>query len=215
MEYCDGPNLAEFIAAQGPLPLSVTKQLLGQLASALVHAHQAGVVHRDLKPGNVILHRDGFLKLVDFGLARSFAQPEAGLTVYGQIMGTPRYMAPEQLMGARGDEKSDLFALGCLTCEMLTGRPLFRSRRIEELLQERAGWEVPARHEIRGDLDEELFDVVRGCLQPSPADRQVDLEAIVAWGHPLEESLLTAVRPRADALLARYLANADDPTVRE
>ncbi len=124
MEYVEGAAL------RGPLPVADVLRLAGQIADALEHAHRQGIVHRDLKPSNILLTRSG-IKVLDFGLAKR--QPSglvAGeshptLTVEGAVLGTPRYMAPEQIEGKPADERSDIFAFGLLLYEMLTGQHPF------------------------------------------------------------------------------------------
>lgn len=192
MEFCDGLTLADFIKAHGPLPDDVTWAILGQLSSALWCAHEAGVAHRDLKPSNVMLQRDGVVKLTDFGLARDASVSNTSLTGHGQVLGTPRYMAPEQLGGARGDNRVDLYALGCLTYELITGGPLFPARRFDELMRQRFRWTLPQADEIRAGLDPELYDLLAACLADRPEDRTVDLRTICRRARPVDASLLAA-----------------------
>src|SRR5579884_2971981 len=123
MRHVRGRSLAEALAQDGPFPLDRALRILGQIASALDFAHAQGVVHRDLKPGNILLEPNDHANLVDFGIAR--AGDGTQLTRVGQIAGTPRYMAPEQIQGATADARSDLYALGILAYELLTGRVPF------------------------------------------------------------------------------------------
>jgi serine/threonine protein kinase len=135
MEYLEGETLAERLA-KGPLPLEQTLQFGTEIADALEKAHRKGIVHTDLKPGNVMLTRSG-VKLLDFGLAK-FLQPEAPIesltlaptatkevTREGTILGTLSYMAPEQLEGKKADPRTDIFALGATLYEMATARKAF------------------------------------------------------------------------------------------
>jgi len=190
MEFCDGPTLAEFIKAHGPLPDDLTRAILGQLASALMCAHATGVAHRDLKPANVMMRRDGVVKLTDFGLARCAELQGTSLTAQGQVLGTPRYMAPEQLGGDRGDERVDLYALGCVAYEMVTGKPLFPARRFADLMRQRFRWSLPAKDEIRTDLDEGIYRLLTECLTDWPEDRVFRLGGIVDWAKPIDPALL-------------------------
>jgi CRP-like cAMP-binding protein len=192
MEFCDGVTLADFLKVHGPLPDDVTRAILGQLAAALLYAHQAGVAHRDLKPSNVMLQRDGVVKLTDFGLARDASVSNSSLTGHGQVLGTPRYMAPEQLGGARGDQRVDLYALGCVTYELVTGGPLFPARRFDELMRQRFRWTLPSADQIREGLDRELYGLIATCLEERPEDRMVPLDFISGWARPIDPALLTA-----------------------
>src|SRR5262249_2427667 len=120
MEYVDGPSLAEIL----PLPLPRALELARQAASALSYAHAQGVVHRDLKPANMLVDREGRLKITDFGLAGLVADdPEWALTRSGQGMGTPQYAAPEALRGEAADPRMDVYSLGAVLYELVSGRP--------------------------------------------------------------------------------------------
>src|SRR5579859_6752118 len=130
MEYAPGPTLADVLSTDKKLPLVRALNIARRLAWALEASHRAGVVHRDVKPGNVILAPDPELgeepKLIDFGLAKlATAAPEEALTRTGQIVGTPYYMSPEQVAGKPVDARSDVYALGCLLYHMVAGRPPF------------------------------------------------------------------------------------------
>src|SRR5207248_1341038 len=139
MEFLDGEPLSERLArgrAGSPLKLEETLEIAIAIAGALDAAHRAGVVHRDLKPGNIVLTRSG-PKLLDFGLARVAALSQAGrtltepptvtspLTAHGTLIGTIQYMEPEQLEGEQADGRADVFAFGCVLYEMLTARKAF------------------------------------------------------------------------------------------
>src|SRR5207245_8887428 len=133
MELIDGEPLAARIA-RGPIPPREAAELATGILDALEAVHARGIIHRDLKPSNVFVTRHG-VKLLDFGLARG--QPHdlditAAVTLPGVVVGTPRYMAPEQLAGREADARADLFAVGCLLFEMLTGRPAFQGRTLAE-----------------------------------------------------------------------------------
>jgi len=125
LAFVDGSTLAQRLRHDGAVPAPVAASIAADVAGALAHAHRAGVVHRDVKPGNVLIDRDGRVQLVDFGIARLLADAAARETVAGQVMGTLRYMAPEQLAGASVDERTDLYALGLVLYELLAGHPAF------------------------------------------------------------------------------------------
>jgi serine/threonine-protein kinase len=124
MEYVEGTSLKELIRARGRLPLNITLSVGKQLARALEVAHEQGIIHRDIKPQNIAVEADGVLKVMDFGIARLAARkPESGMTQAGTVVGTPEYMAPEQLSGGSVDQRVDIYAAGCVLYECLTGQP--------------------------------------------------------------------------------------------
>jgi serine/threonine-protein kinase len=143
MEYVAGETLAELIArAQIPTPRALA--IAADIADALDHAHRAGVVHRDIKPANIVVAEDGRVKVLDFGLAKPESSPASGdestampsLTATGAVAGTGPYMSPEQMRGEELDGRTDIFALGCVLYEMLTGRRAFPARDIASLVDQ-------------------------------------------------------------------------------
>src|SRR5262245_49911050 len=157
MELVEGPTLAERIAG-GSIPMSEALPIARQIAEALEAAHAHGIVHRDLKPANVRVRADGTVKVLDFGLARlmdvrldgDISQHPTATTLAisrsGMIMGTPAYMSPEQAKGEHVDARTDIWALGCVLYEMLTGRPAFIRETIAEtlgrIIESEPAWET-------------------------------------------------------------------------
>ena len=124
MEYVEGTSLKDLIGARGRLPLNIALSVGKQLSRALEVAHEQGIIHRDIKPQNIVVEADGVLKVMDFGIARrAVRKPESGVTQAGMIVGTPQYMAPEQVSGGDVDHRVDIYAAGCVLYECLTGRP--------------------------------------------------------------------------------------------
>src|SRR5438876_7731094 len=192
MEFVEGPPLA------GPLPLEKAVEYAGQILDALDAAHRKGITHRDLKPGNILVTKQG-IKLLDFGLAKQSAPLTeadatltAALTSRGQILGTLQYMSPEQLHGQDADPRSDLFSFGCVLYEMLTGKCAFEGRSAASVIAAIRERE-PAPLEVAPPLER----VVRRCLAKDPDQRfqnARDLKAALTWAmEPASAS--SALRP--------------------
>lgn len=132
MEFCEGKELRDIMLENKTLPIELTLRFFKQMLAAMAVAHSEGIVHRDLKPGNMLITRRGGLKILDFGLAK--VQDIKGVTVTGQFLGTPLYISPEQAQGFKVDTRSDIYSLGVILYEMLTGVPPFKDENISTLL---------------------------------------------------------------------------------
>jgi len=179
MAFYDGETLAARLShePEGRLPIAEAASIAGQLASALAAAHAAGVVHRDLKPDNMMLARGGRVKLLDFGLAKWAEAPT--VTERGVVVGTAAYMAPEQLRGSESGAAGDLWAFGVVLYHMLTGqRPFGGERRgmVHAILYE----DPPPVRDLRPDVPEALERIVSRCLAKEPQERYPDADAILA-----------------------------------
>jgi eukaryotic-like serine/threonine-protein kinase len=177
MEYLDGPTLDALVRANGPLAPARAVYLLQQLCGALEEAHAAGLVHRDLKPGNVIVAALGgqrdVAKLLDFGLVQDLsAEVDDRLTRTGTILGTPAYMSPEQAAGESAvDARGDVYSLGAVAFFALTGRPPFQGKALGQLLAAHRSEMPPALADLRPDVPADLAAVVARCLAKDPKDR--------------------------------------------
>ncbi|MBI1312832.1 protein kinase [bacterium] len=171
MGYVDGESLADRVR-RGPLPPREAAELLRQVADAIEYAHRHGVVHRDLKPGNILLTQDGQPRVTDFGLAKT-VEGDSGLTASGQILGTPGYMPPEQASGQIRDvgPLSDLYSLGAVLYCLLTGRPPFQSARVIETLQQVVENPPVSPRLLNPAVDLDLETIVLKCLEKQPAHR--------------------------------------------
>ncbi|RPI10027.1 MAG: serine/threonine-protein kinase, partial [Acidobacteriales bacterium] len=173
MEYVEGRSLDQVIPPAG-LPLKQALAYAIQITGALAQAHAAGIIHRDLKPRNVMVTREGLVKLLDFGLARR-AQPaghDSGpLTMEGQIVGTPSYMSPEQVRGNPVDHRSDIFSFGTLLYEMVTGRAAFHRGSAVETMNAILTSDPPPPSEGSGPVPFAIESIIRRCLEKAPEDR--------------------------------------------
>lgn len=186
MEYVEGESLEDVIESERVLTYKEVADLVIQLGSALDHAHDAGVVHRDIKPGNVLIDRNGRPKIADFGVAR---QATSTLTATGTIIGTPAYMSPEQITGHSVTGASDQFALAILVYEMLTGRKPFSGEGATTVLY-RIVHEAPAApRDVQKNLPPALDAAVMRALAKDPAER---FENCSAFARALREGLRAA-----------------------
>ena len=181
MELLGGTSL-EARLDQGALPLHEIYALGALVADALQHAHQQGILHRDLKPGNVMLTSAGHAKLLDFGIAllSGAGGGTAKLTRTGTFVGSLPYMAPEQLMGDADGVTTDVYALGVLLFEMATGRRPFVKERPEALMFEIVGNAPPSVRSLRPDAPDELGRLVAACLEKEPTRRPESAAAVAA-----------------------------------
>jgi serine/threonine-protein kinase len=168
------------LVARGRLPFDRVRELGRQLASGLAAAHDAGIVHRDLKPQNILIGGNDHLYVSDFGLAKSMEASAAGLTRPGEFLGTPRYIAPEQVEGGTVDQRVDIYAVGLILYEMLTGDTPFDAPSAIELMMKRVRERPKSPRAIVADVPEDLERVVMRCLERDPAARYADAHEIEA-----------------------------------
>jgi serine/threonine protein kinase len=183
MELVDGYTLRDLVAEQGPLPVGWAAAIAGQVAAVLAIAHQRGILHRDIKPQNVMLTRDGTTKVLDFGVAGIISQP---ITSTGVAVGTPGYMAPEQLHNLPAIPRTDLYALGCLLYEMLAGEPVFTATSPAGLIRMHLEQAPPPLR--RRDVPPQLESLLWQLLDKDPGRRPAD-------AHEVYDLLLPFVSP--------------------
>lgn len=200
MGYVNGESLEQRLR-RGPLDSETAKNLLVQLANALDYAHQQGIVHRDVKPDNVLIERGtGVAKLTDFGIAKRSTGGET-LTGTGLLMGTPKYMSPEQASGDRDlDARSDIYALGLVGYAMLTGRPPFDGGSVQEILTQQVTREAPSLRKLFPDLESGLTVGIERALRKDPAQRWMTAQAMALAlgdedGDDLESISSRRIRP--------------------
>jgi tetratricopeptide (TPR) repeat protein/predicted Ser/Thr protein kinase len=179
MEFIEGVDLKQIVRRDGPLPRERAIELIRQVADALRAAHEAGVVHRDLKPQNVLVDASNRAWIADFGISRSIDHGQT-MTEAGALVGTVAYMSPEQAHGDVADHRSDIYALGLILYEMLTGEPPFKSDNPLSQLMKRVAQEVPTVELTRSDLPGWLVHLVARCVARDPADRYQSVAELLA-----------------------------------
>ncbi|HTJ75682.1 MAG TPA: serine/threonine-protein kinase [Acidimicrobiales bacterium] len=181
MERLPGETLADRIAG-GPVDQAWLRQVAGEVLGALAAAHAVGMVHRDVKPGNILLTADGHAKIADFGIAKSLeaSADRPDLTGTGQLLGTPAYLAPERLDGAPATARSDLYSLGVVLYEALAGRCPFAGDTPLAAARAVAAGEYPPLRELRPDVDPALAATVERAMAREPGDRFPSAEAMAA-----------------------------------
>jgi serine/threonine protein kinase len=177
MEYFHGRTLSEVVAQRGFMPLKDVQDVLEQIGAGLEAAHAAGVVHRDLKPSNVLVGERGAVKIIDFGLATTAVGD--GMTATGTILGTPHYMAPEQLRGKGVDARTDIYALGALAYHLVTGRPPFAGDNPIAIGFAHVSEPPVAPRQLRKDVPVPLEAAILAALAKDPADRPASARAFL------------------------------------
>ncbi|HEY4188141.1 MAG TPA: protein kinase [Polyangia bacterium] len=199
MEHLEGLDLADVLAREGPLDSARATRIAIQICQALRAAHHAGIIHRDLKPENVFLvSRDGqadFAKVLDFGIARNLSPEASRLTNPGMTMGTPEYMAPEQVMGRPADSRTDIYALGALIYEMVIGAAPFHTATDETMLDQKMR-PLPSLRIERPDIPLALDAIVAAAMAPDASHRPQTMAAL-----EYELTKIVAGRPQAVAEL--------------
>lgn len=172
MEYVEGTSLRQLIRQRGRLPVAVTLSVGKQLARALEIAHEQGVIHRDIKPHNMVVEPNGVLKVMDFGIARLAQRPtESGVTQQGMIVGTPEYMAPEQVTGEAVDHRADLYAAGCVLYECLVGHPPLSGETPYQLVAKLLEETPPRPKSVNPEVPDALDALIMELLAKKAAQR--------------------------------------------
>jgi serine/threonine-protein kinase len=188
MELVEGADLAQRIAADGPIPLDDTLAIARQLVDALDSAHEQGIVHRDLKPSNITVTAAGTVKVLDFGLAKALEAPRgsvhaslsptittpAQMTHAGVVLGTAAYMSPEQAKGKPIDKRADIWAFGCVLFEMLTGRAVFAADTVTETLAA-VMRDAPPLDRLPAGTPPRITRLIARCLERDPKQRLRDI----------------------------------------
>ncbi|MBW3592211.1 MAG: protein kinase [Actinobacteria bacterium] len=195
-EYVGGETLKQLATREAPLPPERALALVHQVARGLAFAHEHGIVHRDVKPHNVLVDGDGAAKVTDFGIARSLGGPDDGLTQTGTVLGTGAYISPEQAVGRPADERSDQYSLGALLYELLTGRIPYEGESIVAVATRHVRDPVPDVREVRPEISARIDALIRRAMAKRPDDRFPSTDAMIG---AIEACLAEEVtRARAD-----------------
>jgi serine/threonine-protein kinase len=206
-ELLTGPTLKDFVLKQRELPAEIAACIALQLADALGAAHSKGIIHRDVKPENVLIHEDRLVKLTDFGIA--YMVDAHTFTVTGQILGSPGHMAPEQVEGGTSDARSDVFSLGTVLYFCATGRLPFIGRNPHHLLKLLLEGEYPDPLRLRPSVGAELAQIMNKALSRAPAQR---FQSADEMADRLRGFLTEMEIDDPDETLARYLAEPNEVT---
>ena len=194
MRCIDGPSLRHLLEKHQRLSVRDATRIARQAADALGYAHRQGVVHRDVKPDNILLDATGHVLVTDFGIAKAAQEASVSqLTTEGMVVGTPHYMSPEQATGERVDARSDVYALGIVLYQMLTGAPPFDGDSAQAILMKQATATPAPIRRVRRDVPSPLAAVVDRTLAKDPAERFQTAEEL---SHALVEALPAAARDR-------------------
>ena len=196
MSYVEGTDLAGLLQA-GTVPLDRALRFAAQLLAGLAAAHDVGVVHRDLgKPQNILIDGNDHLYISDFGLAKSLDPAVQGLTQTGEFLGTPRYISPEQVEGKPADHRGDLYAVGLIIYEMVTGTPPFTGPSAMEMMLQRVQQQPRSARSRNPDLPEYLDRIVMRCLERDPAERYQDAHEVLSDLRAERSSISPTLRTR-------------------
>ncbi|MGW1157418.1 protein kinase domain-containing protein [Streptomyces sp. NPDC002513] len=182
MELVDGDSLSRVLAHDGPLPADRVARIAAQAAAGLAVAHEQGIVHRDIKPGNLLLDANGTVKIGDFGIARFMDDPSAALTATGQIVGTSLYIAPERALGKPAGAPSDVYSLGCVLYQLLTGNPPFRADSPIAILHHHLDTAPVPPRELGVSLPPAFENYLLSLLAKRPEDRPTARQAADWFG---------------------------------
>jgi serine/threonine-protein kinase len=180
MEYLEGKTLDQVMNKIRPLPISDAVQIASQVCDALAYMHQHKIVHRDLKPQNIMICNDGSLRIMDFGIAKSTEMRRITFAGFSPAMGTPDYMAPEQVQGKRGDERTDIYSLGAVLYEMATGSVPFEGDNPFIVMNARITGDPIAPRKLNREIPKEIEEIILHAMEREPHRRYASAAAMKA-----------------------------------
>src|SRR2546425_3103850 len=180
MEYVKGQTLDRLMRTVGILPISDTLKIASHVCDALQYMHERGVIHRDLKPSNIMLSDDGTLRIMDFGIAKTEAMRRITFGGFSPTMGTPDYMAPEQIKGKRGDQRTDIYSLGAILYEMLTGQVPFQGPNVYAVMNARLVGDPVAPRKLNPEISPQVEEIVLHAMERDPFKRYPSAAAMKA-----------------------------------
>jgi HEAT repeat protein/tRNA A-37 threonylcarbamoyl transferase component Bud32 len=186
MEFFPSHTLGAEIVNEKPLPLKKALRFADDIATGMIVAHQAGIVHRDLKPANILINDEGLLKIVDFGVAAAHKEGDTQLTKTGYVIGSPKYMAPEQILGKKVDERADVYSLGVILYEMLTGQPPYSRGDHMSVMYQHVQGRAKSAIDVNPELPKPLSELVSKAMSVDKAKRFQSMDEL---RHALEKFL--------------------------
>lgn len=210
MEYVDGDTLCDRVRPYGPMPTDEALRIFSAVVDAISYVHAHGVIHRDIKSNNIKIGTQGQVKLLDFGIAKGGASP--ALTQTGNVIGTIEYLSPEQLSTGHADQRSDIWALGVLLYEMMTGRVPFQAQTIGALCAQISNADYPPLRQLNPDAPAAVEALVSRCLKKNAAERYQAAEILLADVRRAADSLSAPVSEPSRKRPAQALLDPQSPT---
>src|SRR6185436_19298702 len=222
MEYCEGKPLDSILAVEKRLPVAQALSITLQAARGLKYAHDSGIIHRDVKPSNIIMTVDGTAKILDLGLSKNLEESTVSFkTVTGAVLGTPHYISPEQAQGEKNiDGRTDIYSLGATLYHLLTGQTPFDGATALEILSKHVNTQLPNPQDLREDLSDPVVQVLERMMAKEPHDRYADCAALitdleeVAAGRAPKSQILDAARTTIAPPARRAVLKKRPSTVR-
>jgi len=178
MEYFPSHTLSGEIPDNKPMPLDKLLRYSRDMATGMTVAHQAGVIHRDLKPANVLVNEEGLLKIVDFGVAAAASSGDTQLTKTGYVIGSPKYMAPEQILGKKVDETADIYSVGVIMYEMATGVPPYSRGDHMSVMYQHVQGKAQQCQEINPEIPDDLAAIIAKAMSVDKSKRYQSMEEL-------------------------------------